>query len=868
MSSHAFDDLLGRLDYMRVLQDLNPRDRGNKIIINCPKCSDKEAYIFKETGQSIICRSMNKCGATTTLIEYTCGSRHPTGSDFVEAAKRLADLGGTTYDIKPMSAEKRKEHDQHVERKSALLTFRDWARQRFVSVLNGFAEHPAISYLESRKFKADTLAAAGFGLLENIESLQGVLTLGQAQSLGLANQKGNWISGWSGRILIPLSDRYGRFAGFSGRAYGIDQEPKYLNTKGVSLKDTIATELKSALEDSKRLVAVEGYLDPFKARQHAIGNVIAIGSTGNAFSPERWAALADYGVEELTLLLDGDKAGQAGLIKALQNRDKARRKPATCVAVLSGAKDLDEYLDRYGVQAYAEIYAARLPVDRYRAQSFAVGLDLTREADQWHYLKTCMEYDQGIKDTEHQISLERHFWTEVTRLVGSVEPIMDARNKLRDEKRAKQTQIELTKLLADVHATNQKDPIAALDKLKTVDFQNLGIPAGYASPVCSPDEQLRQDGQWLLALASQEYLGLPQRVLPTLDRFLSGLHGLILVAGQTNTGKTTFLAQTSLEVIRQNPDACFLFLSLELHPRVIRSRMVAYLAGMTFRQVVSANNARNPPDMRVKRAEKQLRTLLERARFLHYQDTPGFICSERNIISEIADLKLKTGCKRCIVVLDYIDLYPIDENRFKTDVAQDKERMEVVIRIRDANERGALLAVTEVRKLEKGQVAWLTADDLIGSTRKGYRAESVIILNRLDRKRVAQLYECDGWNAPALRATPLEGSKVDMEDHIWKHWQKWAVTLGISPININIAKAKDDGTIGDFNCLSYWKHYRITENMNFEQPGEIFTENTYSENEQHSGANLEQYGYSDKTGEGESGLYSQRQPEPSNNFLL
>src|SRR6202012_5370163 len=85
-----------------------------------------------------------------------------------------------------------------------------------------------------------------------------------------------------------------------------------------------------------------------------------------------------------------------------------------------------------------------------------------------------------------------------------------------------------------------------------------------AEPISSVAEELDAHSEMLVKARGKEFLGLPQRTIAKLDEATLGLRGLILLAAPPNIGKTTLATQIGMDIVKNNPDACFLFLSLEM----------------------------------------------------------------------------------------------------------------------------------------------------------------------------------------------------------------------------------------------------------------------------------------------------------------
>ena len=83
----------------------------------------------------------------------------------------------------------------------------------------------------------------------------------------------------------------------------------------------------------------------------------------------------------------------------------------------------------------------------------------------------------------------------------------------------------------------------------------------------------------------REFLGLRTGLRQLDDRTL-GLRGLILLGAAPNVGKTALVLHLGISIIRENPDACFLFVSLEMDQPSLLTRIYCNLAEMDWATLV------------------------------------------------------------------------------------------------------------------------------------------------------------------------------------------------------------------------------------------------------------------------------------------
>ncbi len=131
-------------------------------------------------------------------------------------------------------------------------------------------------------------------------------------------REGQFYDMFRNRITFPIFDAIGNVVAFGARTLG-DDMPKYLNTPetNIFVKHRHLFGLYQArrgIEESNRIVVVEGYTDVIAAHQVGICNVVA--TLGTALTDEHIRMLKRY-ADEIILIFDSDEAGQKAAERAL-----------------------------------------------------------------------------------------------------------------------------------------------------------------------------------------------------------------------------------------------------------------------------------------------------------------------------------------------------------------------------------------------------------------------------------------------------------------------------------------------------------------------------------------------------------------------
>ncbi|WP_021591193.1 toprim domain-containing protein [Actinomadura welshii] len=158
-------------------------------------------------------------------------------------------------------------------------------------------------------------------LLRHLRDLgHGEKTLVEA---GLVKQRenGDLFDLFRDRVLFPLRDKDGEIVGFIGRRRDEAHGPKYLNTPETALfhKSEILFglyEVRDRLAGTARPLLVEGPLDAIAVNATLPETYAAIAPCGTAITPAQIETISDHAASGLVVALDGDRAGQAGAIRA------------------------------------------------------------------------------------------------------------------------------------------------------------------------------------------------------------------------------------------------------------------------------------------------------------------------------------------------------------------------------------------------------------------------------------------------------------------------------------------------------------------------------------------------------------------------
>ncbi len=323
------------------------RRSGNRYLGLCPFHSEKTPSFFVNPAMQLY--HCFGCGAGGTVIHFI---EQIENLDFVEAVKFLAQRAGI-----PLPEEKHEVSDL-TRLKRNIREMNKLAGRTYFRQLNSEVGRNALAYLRGRGLSDDTIKTYGLGyapnrwdfmyktLKENGFSDHDIVKSGLCIS-----KNGKIFDFFRDRVIFPVMDLRGNVIAFGGRVMG-DGLPKYLNTGETPVfskrQNLFSLQLaKNTSEDY--LILAEGYMDVIALYQAGFKNAVA--SLGTAFCEDHSRLLKRF-TGRVIISFDGDGAGQAATKKAVD----ILKKDGIQVRILriSGAKDPDELIKKFGPEAYAD----------------------------------------------------------------------------------------------------------------------------------------------------------------------------------------------------------------------------------------------------------------------------------------------------------------------------------------------------------------------------------------------------------------------------------------------------------------------------------------------------------------------------------
>lgn len=397
--SSFIDDLVARSDIVDVVSDyvkLTPK--GGSYWGLCPFHGEKTpSFHVRADQQNYHCFGCGKGGGVISFVMEV------ENLPYLDALRLLAKRAGVEFPEQNM--------DQRSRRKRArLLELNKEAARFFHSQLHGPAGRQGLEYLQRRGLSRGIMTRFGLGFApDNWDSLiramaQKGYEKGDLLEAGLAvsSQKGRIYDRFRGRVMFPIIDLRGDVIGFGGRVMG-DGAPKYLNSPDSPVfnksRNLFALNLAKNTKLG-RIVLTEGYMDTISLYQ--AGFDCAVASLGTSLTADHAKLLSRF-TKEVVICYDADSAGIQAANRAIPLLEKTGLKVR--VVRVHGAKDPDEFLKKFGPDAFAKLLDQSENYVNYNLRQLQEKYDLTDPIQRAEFARAGAEV---ISQLESPVEREVH----------------------------------------------------------------------------------------------------------------------------------------------------------------------------------------------------------------------------------------------------------------------------------------------------------------------------------------------------------------------------------------------------------------------------------------------------------------------------
>lgn len=375
--------------------------KGNKYWACCPFHGEKTASftITPEKGL-FYCFGCHEGG---NVFNFISKIEH---ISYFDAVKLQAERLGMSLPYKNKS---KAESDKDREIK-ILYKINEQLRDYYHEYLLKTAEgNTGRKYFNARGITAETIERFKLGYAPGgwdrvfQEFLKRGFTKEQLLSAGVVSKGKNnkYYDRMRGRVIIPITDTFGKVVGFGGRILNNTQKdiPKYLNTAETAIfnKGKLLFGLDNAnkaIFSKKYAVVVEGYMDTISLVSAGYENVVA--TLGTAFTEEQAKLLSRY-ARKILFCYDSDEAGQRATMRALPIIEKVGADVS--VITIPNGKDPDEFIQKYGKEKFSQLIKNALPIFDYRLQYILKHNEISTITEKINALRKILPAVVNVEDT-------------------------------------------------------------------------------------------------------------------------------------------------------------------------------------------------------------------------------------------------------------------------------------------------------------------------------------------------------------------------------------------------------------------------------------------------------------------------------------
>ncbi|MBQ2253398.1 MAG: DNA primase, partial [Clostridia bacterium] len=515
-------ELKSRVSLVDVISSVTELKRaGSNLVGRCPFHNERTGSftVFNANDPSAAHYYCFGCGEGGDVITFVMKTEN---LDYPSAVEALAQRVGMKVPEERRYGEKKIDRARLYELNAAAARF-------FHETLMSEAGREGLQYLtERRALPLGVIRHFGLGFapkswnaLTDAMKAKG-FTEDELVSVFLAGKRnGKTFDMFRNRVMFPIIDLSGHVIAFGGRVMD-DSTPKYLNSSDTAVfkKRMNLYALNFAKKTTRdAFIFCEGYMDVIALHQAGFTNAVA--TLGTAMTPEQ-ARLVRRFVKKVYLCYDSDDAGQRATNKAIELLEAAD--VTVKVITVTGAKDPDEFLKKYGPDAFEKLLEQADGHIEYAFAKLARGFNLEVAEEKLRFARAACEMLCGnFTALEREVYLSR-----LSQLTG----------------------IDLAVLRNQLSAILKNKTRAEQMRIRTKEMQKL---SGYGDRV-NPDRQRYPAAAVLeeqilgLFFLHPEYLSDPEvRDTLTPDCFLCRVHAEIysalLEADAQGTVDLTYLNQ-------------------------------------------------------------------------------------------------------------------------------------------------------------------------------------------------------------------------------------------------------------------------------------------------------------------------------------
>jgi len=382
LSNEELNKIRNSVNIVDVVRNyVNLEKKGKNYFGICPFHDDHTPSMsVSEEKQIFTCFV---CGVSGNVFSFIKNYENIT---FIEAVNKVASISGISLS----------QNINVVKRYDKEYKAYDLAVKYYKNNLKTELGKKARIYLNQRNINEEIINEFDIGVSFNDNNLSKLLVGKKYDEkmlvdIGLSNKGEMLYDLFRNRIMFPIHNSNGDPVGFSGRIYNNEPDSKYINTKETYIfkkGETLFNYHRAILEakKNKHLILCEGQMDAIRIYASGIKNVCA--TMGTALTNYHVNLLRKLNVK-IILNMDSDNAG----IKAtLQNGELlSKSNIEVSVVKLNGAKDPDEYINKYGVDKYKECINHAISLFDFKINNLKDNKNLNKADELSNYINNVID---------------------------------------------------------------------------------------------------------------------------------------------------------------------------------------------------------------------------------------------------------------------------------------------------------------------------------------------------------------------------------------------------------------------------------------------------------------------------------------------
>ena len=374
-------------DIVSVMQGYVELKRaGSTYSCRCPFHSERTPsfHVYPDT-QSYYCFG---CGAGGDVVTFI---RQIENLDYMESVRFLAQRAGM--------AMPEDRNDDSARLRQRLYEMNRVAGRYFHGLLFSPEGKAGLDYIRGRGLSDHTIKRFGIGYaaddyhnLHYYMKSQGFSEDELERGALLVRNNNRVYDKFRHRVMFPIFDTRGNVIAFGGRALAKDAPAKYLHSDETFVfqkRETLFALNYAKNSKADYFILCEGYMDVIA--MHQAGFDSAVATLGTAITPSQARLIGRMGKSEVILSYDADGPGQKAASRGINLLNEAGVKAR--VLKMQGAKDPDEFIQKFGSEAFAHLIESSGGAIDYELTKLQNGLDLVnKDEDRSTYLKRAVVF--------------------------------------------------------------------------------------------------------------------------------------------------------------------------------------------------------------------------------------------------------------------------------------------------------------------------------------------------------------------------------------------------------------------------------------------------------------------------------------------